>query len=132
MKTDASLLRIHVSKLITTQQNQRIKIRKLIQTPHLFYLYRHCTRTLHVPRQWYAHAVYITPRGNHVGGVVTKFGRVTSCTNPEGKLKTVMTKRHVAVRIITHKLVTNFLSSQTRQSFFMNNRPGCCNKCTCM
>ena len=28
--------------------------------------------------------------------------------------------------------MTNFLSSQTRQSFFMNNRHGCCNKCTYM
>ena len=29
----------------------------------------------HVTQQWYAHAVYITPRGNHFGGMVTKFGK---------------------------------------------------------
>ena len=40
-------------------------------------------------------------------------------TNRDGKLKIAMSKRDVAVRIITHKVVTNFLSFQTRQSFFM-------------
>ena len=83
-------------------------------------------KPLHVTRQWYARAVYITPRGNQ--GWLLNSVEWTSCTNPEGKLKIAMTKRDVAV---THKVVTNFLSSQTRQSFFMNNRHGCCNKCTC-
>ena len=41
----------------------------------------------------------------------------TSCSNPEGKLKIAMTKRDVAVTIISHKVGTNFLSSKTRQSF---------------
>ena len=43
----------------------------------------------------------------------------TSCTNPEGKPTTGINKRGAAVTILTPKVVTNFLSSQTRQSYFM-------------
>ena len=46
----------------------------------------------------------------------------TSCTNPEGKRTTPMSKRDVAVRILRVKVLTNFLSSQTTRSYFMNNR----------
>ena len=41
----------------------------------------------------------------------------------------MMSKRDVAVRILNPKVVTNFLSSQTRRSYFMNNRCSFCRTC---